>query len=201
MSLYPSLEDMKVDQILQSEQQQKKQQPKANQGPLMYPGSNPSQLHYDQQQPIFSTASVPAANVPSLSALYPTMNDYMGIDLSSTELQIIQSQQNQLQNMISAQQHKNEIASYGAHKSLIAPITGNSVGLKRALVTNGIREVVLCKGADDKIGMRCKAINNGIFIILVTSNSPAALAGLRFGDQILQVLFYLNNLNNLKIYY
>lgn len=32
-----------------------------------------------------------------------------------------------------------------------------------------------------------KAINNGIFICVVIDKSPAALAGLRFGDQILQI--------------
>ena len=82
---------------------------------------------------------------------------------------------------------QNEIASYGDRKHLIAPLSGNSVGLKRAQVTNGVREVVLCKGKDDKVGMRCKSMNNGIFVVLVTNGSPAAMAGLRFGDQLLQV--------------
>lgn len=30
-------------------------------------------------------------------------------------------------------------------------------------------------------------MNNGVFICLVTKNSPAALVGLRFGDQILDI--------------
>ena len=71
-------------------------------------------------------------------------------------------------------------------------------------VTHGVRQVVLCKDADGKIGLRVKAVNKGshhrfeqlfswrfpcagVFVCLVTKGSPAALGGLRFGDQILQV--------------
>lgn len=45
----------------------------------------------------------------------------------------------------------------------------------------------MCKGADKKVGLRVQAINKGIFVCVVVKNSPAALAGLRFGDQILQI--------------
>lgn len=45
----------------------------------------------------------------------------------------------------------------------------------------------MCKDKDNKVGIRVRAINNGIFVCLVVENSPAALAGLRFGDQILQI--------------
>lgn len=37
------------------------------------------------------------------------------------------------------------------------------------------------------MGLRVKPIDNGIFVCLVVEKSPAALAGLRFGDQILQI--------------
>lgn len=47
--------------------------------------------------------------------------------------------------------------------------------------------MTLCKDKDNKIGIRVRAINNGIFVCLVVENSPAALAGIRFGDQILQI--------------
>lgn len=47
--------------------------------------------------------------------------------------------------------------------------------------------MVLCKGSDKKVGLRAQAINKGVFVCLVVKNSPAAMAGLRFGDQILQV--------------
>ena len=92
---------------------------------------------------------------------------------------------------------------------MVAPLSGQSLGLQRGIVTQGIREMVLCKGANGKVGLRCqvaieiqnlfyvniysftlvmlKAISKGIFVSLVESGSPAALAGLRFGDQILQI--------------
>lgn len=172
---------MKVDKILQQEQQANNQ-PKSNgnpSAPLNYPGTNPSSLYYGNQ--------MPAAPTNQNAALYPTMNSYMDLDLTPSEIEIIERQQQQLYALQLAQTRPNEVATY-ANKSVIAPISGNSVGMKRAQVINGIREVILCKDADHKIGMRCKAINNGIFVVLVTQGSPASLAGLRFGDQILQVL-------------
>lgn len=46
---------------------------------------------------------------------------------------------------------------------------------------------MLCKDADGKVGVRVHAINNGVFVCLVSQNSPAAMGGLRFGDQILTI--------------
>lgn len=45
-------------------------------------------------------------------------------------------------------------AATGPSAMMIAPLSGDSVGLKRAEVTHGIREVILCKGSNGKIGMR-----------------------------------------------
>lgn len=39
---------------------------------------------------------------------------------------------------------------------MVAPLSGQSMGLARAQVTHGIRELVLCKGSDGKIGVRCQ---------------------------------------------
>lgn len=70
----------------------------------------------------------------------------------------------------------------------IAPVSGsNNVGIRRAEIKQGIREVVLCKDNDGKIGLRVRAVNKGVFVAFVFANSPAALGGLRFGDQILQI--------------
>jgi len=81
----------------------------------------------------------------------------------------------------------NEIAIPRATSGMIAPLSGNSVGLLRAEVTHGIREVVLCKDGSGKIGLRVKDVSKGVFVALVQKDSPAALAGLRFGDQILNI--------------
>lgn len=167
MSLYPSLEDMKVDKILQQDQQSQQQNrptnvPTAPQyQPLIYPGTNPSQAHGNQNRPL---------PVPPQHPLYPTMNAYMDLDLTSVELQILQKQEEQFKSLQLAQQSRNQVATYANNKSMIAPLSGNSVGL-RSQVTNGVREVILCKGADGKLGMRCKAINNGIFVVLVTQGN------------------------------
>jgi len=70
---------------------------------------------------------------------------------------------------------------------MIAPLSGSSVGLARAGTTNGIRELILCKDGKGKVGLRAQAINKGVFVCVVVTKSPAAVAGLRFGDQILQI--------------
>lgn len=67
---------------------------------------------------------------------------------------------------------------------MVAPLSANSVGLQRGHVTNGVRELILCKGADKKVGLRVKDISNGVFVTIVVKDSPAAIAGLRFGDQV-----------------
>jgi len=48
-------------------------------------------------------------------------------------------------------------------------------------------QLILCKDGDGKVGLRVHPINNGIFVCLVSQSSPAAMAGLRFGDQILNI--------------
>ena len=48
-------------------------------------------------------------------------------------------------------------------------------------------QVILCKDGDGKVGLRVKSIDKGVFVALVTKGSPAAMGGLRFGDQILQI--------------
>jgi syntenin-1 len=71
---------------------------------------------------------------------------------------------------------------------VIAPVTGaNNIELKRSEIKQGVREVILCKDGKGKVGLRVRHVNKGVFVSYVHSNSPAALGGLRFGDQILQI--------------
>ena len=82
--------------------------------------------------------------------------------------------------------------------TMLAPISGLRPGLARAQVSHGVRQVrsqfsvseiiyslfllfqiVLCKDKDNKIGLKVKAVNKGVFVCLVAKDSPAALGGLR----------------------
>jgi len=141
---------------------------------------------YDIHPPASHNGYHPAAQS---SELYPNLHEFMGLELTP-ELQK-QLQQMSSNNMAVVQAQPMTVAVPSASSAspygLIAPLSGQSAGLARAQVTHGIREVVLCKGADNKIGLRCQAISKGIFVSLVQSGSPAALVGLRFGDQILQI--------------
>lgn len=160
MSLYPSLEDMKLDQMATAQ--------------LKIMQSIPSQPPPYSSQPVSPTAP----------GMYPSLGDYMGLELSDSVIE---------QNM--PEYSKNQVALYqqqavlpaGLNSQLVAPISGQSVGLLRAQVTNGVRQLILCKDKESKIGVRVKEINHGIFVCLVVDGSPAALAGIRFGDQILQI--------------
>ena len=71
---------------------------------------------------------------------------------------------------------------------MVAPVTGTqNASLMRAEVKQGVREVIACKNQDGKIGLRVRSLNKGVFVSFVLNGSPAALAGLRFGDQVLQI--------------
>jgi len=157
MSLYPSLEDMKVDQLVKAQKGHEAQN-QLPRGEIAYPTS---------VQPAFGSVH-PGVPTGMDVALYPSLSEYMGIDLGQYQVQEYQAQNS-------------------SGQVQVAPVTGLSVGLQRADIKQGVREIETCKDQKDKIGLRVRAINGGVFIALVHKDSPAALSGLRFGDQILQV--------------
>ncbi|XP_043921423.1 syntenin-1 [Protopterus annectens] len=162
MSLYPSLEDLKVDKVIQAQ----------------------TAFASDPTTPaIFSEASAPPVFQEKglYPRLYPELSEFMGLCLEEEE---IRRSMSLLPQSVSAGQLA---PRPGAVNYTVAPVTGNDVGVRRAEIKQGCREVFLCKDQDGRIGLRVKSIDNGVFIQLVQANSPAALASLRFGDQLLQI--------------
>jgi len=160
-SLYPTLEDMKVDQMVQA-QRVHNTQVQATAHAIAYPSSH----------------SVPPSNMQGAghSALYPTLDEYMGMHFTPEMMAVVPAAPSQV-----------SVRAASSSTHMVAPVTGNSVGLRRAEIQPGVREVILCKDQDGKIGMRVQAVNKGVFVSFIHVNSPAALGGLRFGDQILQI--------------
>ncbi|XP_076240468.1 syntenin-1 [Calliopsis andreniformis] len=164
MSLYPTLEDLKVDHMMKAQLQAEAQY------------NVPSVL---QEQ---NVPSAPAYNTSPI--LYPSLGEYMGLELTE---EIIAENMPEYSLVNRTSMAVSIPAPPGPLAGMVAPLSGQSLGLQRAQVTNGIRELILCKDQDGKIGLRVHAVNNGIFVCLVRQNSPAALAGIRFGDQILSI--------------
>nr|CDS34062.1 syntenin [Hymenolepis microstoma] len=54
-------------------------------------------------------------------------------------------------------------------------------------VSQHVREVCLQKDERGLLGIQLKDLDSGVFIVYVESDSPAAFAGLRFGDQVLKI--------------
>lgn len=182
-SLYPSLEDMQVDKIIQAQ----------NYAAAQSQASHQSIPEYTQNPYPELNRSVNSNNNSAL-VMYPNLGEFMGLDLSEDMIRsnMPEYSQNAMQPVGLCQFNQKIYLSqfdlqYGLSKlsGMVAPLSGNSVGLQRGQVTNGIRELVLCKGADKKVGLRVKDISNGVFVTIVVKDSPAAMVGLRFGDQVI----------------
>ncbi|KAI4887785.1 hypothetical protein NFI96_028307, partial [Prochilodus magdalenae] len=132
-----------------------------------------------QSSPAHCESKLEEIGTGTSGRLYPELSEFMGLNLSVDALQALSTVPVQSSGALS-------VHSSGVNWAA-APITGGDLGVKRAEIRQGVREVVLCKDMDGKIGLRLKAIDNGVFVQLVQANTAAALGGLRFGDQILQM--------------
>ncbi|XP_055920068.1 syntenin-1-like [Eupeodes corollae] len=171
MSLYPSLEDMQVDKLVQN------QRAMVNEV-----------IQFSQDAPVATpaiTSPYPVANVQNGTVVYPALGNFLGLELSDEMIR-----QNMPEYMTDTTDTAIEPARnspYPSNNGLIAPVTGNNVIPAVAQVNHSIRELILCKDSKGKVGLRVQSIDNGVFVCIVVKGSPAAMAGLRFGDQILQI--------------
>ncbi|XP_070556505.1 syntenin-1-like [Ptychodera flava] len=180
MSLYPSLEDMKVDQMQKAQVQHHHAAQAAIAASQPAPGypAQPGGPGYPTQPggPGYPTQP-PAAAAPQ-SSLYPSLEEYMGLNLTPEFV---------AQTMPVVARNPQPVAVRQT-SGMVAPVSGNdNLGMRRAEVKQGVREIVTCKDGDGRIGLRVRAVSKGVFVQFVHKNTPAALAGLRFGDQILQI--------------
>jgi len=104
------------------------------------------------------------------------MQSYGGLDISAAAI-----------TRYVGQDVASQMTPYGYTAPLASVTPVGDKALMRAEVKQGVREVLLCKDQAGKVGLCTQSIDKGVFIALVLKDSAAALAGLRFGDQILQI--------------
>lgn len=110
------------------------------------------------------TAASQGENMDIATSLYPTLDGWMGLENSAL------------------QEYK---PTSGAVVPAMAPVTGGPSG---AEIKHGVRAIVGCKDpGTGRIGLSVESISKGIFVCYVEAGGIAARAGLRFGDQILQI--------------
>ncbi|XP_011670371.1 syntenin-1 isoform X2 [Strongylocentrotus purpuratus] len=159
MSLYPSLEDMKVDKMAQAQ----------------------DNFNQQAQAAAHAIAAAPPGStvVMTTSSLYPSLEEWMG--LPPAEMQAYAQQSAVVPRPAGT-------VAVQSQNNTVAPVTGTqNLGVARSEIKQGVREVVVCKDAKGKIGLRVRDVSKGIFITFVMKDSPGAMGGLRFGDQILQI--------------
>ena len=126
--------------------------------------------------------STPAAAASSSGSVnYASLaSEFLGLDLS----------------LISYDEYGNPCyggqPSYGA----VVPSGGSAVALPSPgavvrkdpiEVSQGVREITMTKNSKGYLGLQMRNQDSGVFITFVEMDSPAAVAGLRFGDQVLKI--------------
>nr|BAG59197.1 unnamed protein product [Homo sapiens] len=125
-SLYPSLEDLKVDQAIQAQVRASPKMPAL---------------------PVQATAiSPPPVLYPNLAEL----ENYMGLSLSSQEVQ---------ESLLQIPEGDSTAVSGPGPGQMVAPVTGYSLGVRRAEIKPGVREIHLCKDERGKTGLRLRKVD------------------------------------------
>jgi len=61
------------------------------------------------------------------------------------------------------------------------------LGIQAPELRKGVRREILSKDGNGKLGLRIMSISKGVYVVHVTPDSPADIAGIRFGEQILDI--------------
>lgn len=171
--MYPSLEDMVVDQMMDA------------QTPIHQSSSNLPYPPQSSSSSLYPSAPPPTSASNGQSPVYPGLGEYMGLEF--TEEVIRANMPEYLITPMPSNQVSSSNSTAGGNSGVIAPLSSTSPGFARSQLSHGVRQVVLCKDGEGRVGLRVKSIDKGIFVCLVTKGSPASMGGLRFGDQILQI--------------
>ncbi|KAL3315461.1 hypothetical protein Ciccas_005908 [Cichlidogyrus casuarinus] len=164
MSLYPTLEDLMVDDILTAQEQEELKNSRN-----LYPN-----LGFDSNK---ITEKVEASFVGVQMRHYFDENG----QIVFSEPASVEPDKT-LQNMLD----KDKIVALDHSAS---HTTARAVAIKEAdayEIKHGVRKLILCKDQKGKIGIQCRSIDTGVFVSFVQAESPAAKVGLKFGDQILE---------------
>ncbi|CDS37299.1 syndecan binding protein syntenin [Echinococcus multilocularis] len=125
--------------------------------------------------------SAPAASDSTGGVNYALLaSEFLGLDLS----------------LVTYDEYGN--ACYGGQPNAgaIATHVGSTVALPNSNaiasrdpvnVSQGVREVTIRKNKHSLVGLQLRSQDRGVFVTYVESDSPAAEAGLRFGDQVLKI--------------
>lgn len=156
MPIYPSLEDMRVDQLAHA------------------------QVAVEQQQQGATGEAIAASGSSLYSGLgLEELLSYGGLDISPAALD--QQMGREVARMYS------KPGVQGAYQPLAAVTTADNLGVARAEIKQGVRPMRIAKDGNNLLGIAPVAIDKGVFVGFVWKDSPAALAGVRFGDQLLQI--------------
>ncbi|XP_057358884.1 syntenin-2-like [Manis pentadactyla] len=116
------------------------------------------------------TLPVQGTAVSQPSVLYPNLaelENYMGLSLSSQEVQ---------RSLFQTPEGCRTVVSGPSPGMLVAPVSGNSLGARRAEIKPGVREIHLGKDERGKTGLRPRAIDQGSgFQMAVCRQKPGTL--------------------------
>jgi len=181
MSMYPSLEDMKTTELIMAQMEA------FTPVSIQHGGAHVQHAYPTlDNPPAYGSGEPTAPGHGNLSLAYPSLHEFMGLELTEAVIRANMPEyldkytvaSCQPTSVVPARQTNSGVA-------VIAPISGSNAVVK-SLVTHGVRRCNIVKG-NEKVGLRVRAMNTGVFVCLVMDDSPAARAGLRFGDQILQI--------------